>query len=80
MAKGTWKGQSEMRLERGYEKYITQGFGFWTLSQETENNERKYLIYIVERSIWMKNRLGGRGHSSENRRPVKRLLRITGKK
>lgn len=55
--------------------------GLWRildLSQEKERlktRDRKYLICTVKRSIWMKNRLGGRGHKSESRRPLRRLLK-----
>lgn len=34
--------------------------------------ERKYLICIAERSIWMKNRLGGIGLKSESKKAVRR--------
>lgn len=43
--------------------------------QRLKTGERKYLILDeISGSVWMKNRLGDRGHKRESKRPLRRLL------
>ena len=44
-------------------------------NKRLKTTERKHLIYTIEKSIRMNNRLKGRGHSCESWKPVRRLLK-----
>ena len=72
----TIRGEAEKRVQDVH--YIglwRSWYGFWTLFQEEKRLKtgERNLTYTAERSVWMKNRLGGRGHSCVSRRPVRRL-------